>query len=523
MAAVTNEVLLLSLALSEQRRKLGSRSPHAFAEVYLKNNCHAPFSRMHKEIFALLAEMTQKRKGRLAIAAPRGHAKSTIVTMAYVLWCILYRKERLVLIASNTREQGETLLKDIKHQLRDNTLLAMDFPKVCRAPKPKPWRGNRIQLANGAMISVYGAGQSPRGIKNDRDRPGLIIADDLENEEHAQVEEQREKLRTWFSSTLLNTGHPDTNVVVVGTILHQDSLLANLIDPIQCPGWYGYKYQAVERFSDNPHLWQQWVAILRRNQDYHGATGLEAAKDFYVENEEDLLAGTQVLWPEWEGYYVLMLMKETEGLRSFQSEKQNEPIDPNQCIFKLENITFWDDHYPSEQRLLQAIGDEAEFYGACDPSLGRSTQGDFTAIVVMAKHCREKTNYVIIADLIHCTPNDAIERILTYARMYRFQEFVVESNNFQQLMVQDLQRRASEDHIQLNVSEVSNRSNKRSRIGSLEPYINQGRIQLSRRHRLLQDQLLQFPLAKNDDGPDALEMAVTVATKIQYSCVIEQV
>ncbi|HUU15777.1 MAG TPA: hypothetical protein VMW72_01395, partial [Sedimentisphaerales bacterium] len=48
-----------------------------------------------------------------------------------------------------------------------------------------------------------------------------FIADDLENEEQAESEEQRDKLRSWFNKTLLNTGHPHTNVVVIGTILHQ--------------------------------------------------------------------------------------------------------------------------------------------------------------------------------------------------------------------------------------------------------------------------------------------------------------
>jgi hypothetical protein len=165
------------------------------------------------------------------------------VSLVYVLWCVLYSKEKLVLIASNTITQAMALLKDIKDQLKRNPLIVSDFPEVCCAGKPKPWRDSRIQLPNGTMIRVYGVGQNPRGIKNDKDRPGLIIADDLENEEQAQSEEQRDKLRTWFRKTLLNTGHPYTNVVVIGTILHQDCLLAALVDRDRSPGWNGRKYR----------------------------------------------------------------------------------------------------------------------------------------------------------------------------------------------------------------------------------------------------------------------------------------
>ncbi len=120
------------------------------------------------------------------------------------------------------------------------------------------------------MICVYGVGQNPRGIKHDKDRPGLIIADDLENEEQAESEEQRDKLRSWFSRTLLNTGYRRTNVVVIGTILHQDSLLATLVDRERRPGWGGRIYKAVKQFSSNPQLWEKWASIFRTHDDYEG-------------------------------------------------------------------------------------------------------------------------------------------------------------------------------------------------------------------------------------------------------------
>ncbi len=507
----------LALGLRTCRREMAAHSPLVFAEIYLTNNCHAEFSRMHTDVFDLLQKVTRQRKGRVAVAAPRGHAKSTIVSLAYVLWCVLYEKERLILIVSNTTEQAATLLKDVKYQLKENHLLITDFPEICRGKKPNPWRSDRIQLPNGTMICTYGAGQSPRGIKNDRDRPGLIIADDLENEEQAQSEEQREKLTTWFRGTLLNTGHPHTNVVVVGTVLHQDSLLANLIDRDRSPGWTGKKYQAVESFGDHPHLWEQWSAIFRSDTDYDGATGSDAAKAFFKANRTKMLEGAQVLWPKWEPYYSLMVMRETEGRRSFQSEKQNDPIDPSQCIFRPEIIAYWDDQYRDLQHLLESLGQKAEFHGACDPSLGKTTKGDYTAIVILVRDRDKKVDYVIAADLLHCNPSDAIERIVQYARMYPFRKFAVESNSFQELIVNDLKRRITAAGARLDLSEITSRSNKQSRIAGLEPYVQQGHLRFCRKHRLLLDQLLQFPLAKNDDGPDALEMAMQVARERRHT------
>jgi len=513
MVELDTDLSILSDHLRQQRRQLGALSPQAFAEVYMKNNCSSPYSPMHLEIFDKLLGITKHRKARLAIAAPRGHAKSTIVSLVYVLWCILYLKERLILIASNTQEQAVALLKDIKHQLKNNPLIVSDFPEICRGQKPKTWRDNKIQLPNGAMISVYGANQNPRGIKHDKDRPGLIIADDLENQELAESEEQRDKLQSWFSSTLLNTGHPDTNVVVIGTILHQDSLLANLVDNIRKPGWDGIKYKAVKQFSTNPQLWEQWASIFRNHDEYEGFSGPESAKLFFNANRQQMLEGTDVLWPERESYYDLMVMRETEGLRSFQSEKQNEPIDPQLCIFKEEDIVFWDDEYRGLQHLIQCIGKKAQIYGACDPSMGKSKRGDYTATILLLKDIATKVCYVIAADISHIPPSGAIEKIVEYARMYSFTRFAIESNNFQQLMVDDLKRRITTYERRLIVHEITNRSNKQSRIASLEPYVKQGNLRFCRKHRLLLSQLTQFPLAKNDDGPDALEMAMQVAQK----------
>ncbi len=78
-------------------------------------------------------------------------------------------------------------------------------------------------------------------------------------------------------------------------------------------------------------------------------------KLYFEANREKMLESTEVLWPEWESYYDLMVIRESEGRRSFQSKKQNEPIDPQQCIFKEEDFMFWDDDYRDVQHLIQSM------------------------------------------------------------------------------------------------------------------------------------------------------------------------
>ncbi len=42
-------------------------------------------------------------------------------------------------------------------------------------------------------------------------------------------------------------------------------------------------------------------------------------------------------------YYDLMVIRISEGEASFNSEIQNDPIDPENCTFQEEWFDFWDD------------------------------------------------------------------------------------------------------------------------------------------------------------------------------------
>jgi len=90
----------------------------------------------------------------------------------------------------------------------------------------------------------------------------------------------------------------------------------------------------------------------------------------------------------------------------------------------------------------------------------------------------------------------------------------VETNQFQQLLVDEMVRRADERRLILPLFTINNYVNKEVRIRRLTPLLSGGRIRFkgdSPGARLLVEQLRDFPLADHDDGPDALEMAVRLA------------
>src|ERR1044071_2210033 len=87
----------LSVRLSAARRAIAAASPLAFMQTYLRDACPLPPSPMHVELSWLLTDAARNRGRRLALAAPRGHAKSTLL-QAYILWCLCYKIETFIVL-----------------------------------------------------------------------------------------------------------------------------------------------------------------------------------------------------------------------------------------------------------------------------------------------------------------------------------------------------------------------------------------------------------------------------------------
>ena len=169
----------------------------------------------------------------VAIAAPRGHAKSTAVTHAYVLACVLFRIADYVVIISDTETQAIQFLNNIKMELLENQTLINLFQ--FRGLEKDAEReiigtiGHDNKKFRVLVRGASGGGGAIRGLLWRNKRPNLIICDDIENDEAVVNEERRAKFREWFFGALLPVLSDYGKIRVVGTILHFDSLLERLM------------------------------------------------------------------------------------------------------------------------------------------------------------------------------------------------------------------------------------------------------------------------------------------------------
>jgi predicted phage terminase large subunit-like protein len=498
----------------QKRRNRARDGLRVFAETYFPHHLtHSPsamhlafcsrFEAMVKEAEAEEAGTatpeTRSTGNKMCQAAPRGNAKSTLASLIFPLWCIVGKRRRFIGLISDTTEQAAEFLEIIKAELEINERLREDFPEICG--EGKVWQRGHVVTANGVKVKCWGKRKRIRGVRHGNRRPDLVICDDLEDDESIESPGQREKDRKWFFKALMKVGAKYTVYVVIGTVLHYDSLLARLL---KAPGWAGKKWQAVLRWSDSP-LWKQWEKVFADPGNPHAEQG---ADTFFAKHRAAMLAGTQTLWPEAEDYYYLMKMRVSDGPAYFDSEKQNEPINPNDCLFAEEWFRYWEDNATAPTTAEVGAGDR--IYCAVDPSLGKLNRfGDPSAILIAVLRPTGHLD-VLVADIRRRTPDVIMEDLFRYGERYRFERVAIESVQFQEMFKDEVTKASAQRGLYLPVEGVRPTSDKALRIAKLQPHIKNGLIRFRRDQQDLLQQLKYFPKADHDDGPDALEMVFSL-------------
>jgi len=451
---------------------------------------------MHRDLYTDYRDaINDSKRHRIVTAAPRENAKSTITAEILSIWCICYEKKKLIVIAADATPQAKRHIIAIRDELEFNKRLIAAFPEATgEGPK---WTDDEIRTKNGVTVIGTGTGKRIRGLKQGAYRPDLLIGDDLENDENVVTFEQRNKSEAWFFKAFAKAGK-DADLFVVGTVLHYDSLLTRLLNN---PAFAGRKYRSVIRWSEATILWAEWERIYTDWALPH-AERERAADAYYERHRQDMLLDTEVLWPEWESYYELMKQRVAEGPASFDSEKQNEPINPEDCLFQEEWFRWFDEEE------IEIRG--APVVAAVDPSLGKAGKhGDPSAIISIARGSNGIL-YVLDAAIEKRPPDKIIEDCIELHQRRSLVALGVEAVQFQEFFKDVLIQKAAEKGQYPPVSAIQQSRDKTMRIQKLQPLVKSGRLRFQKKHKTLYEQLKYFPKADHDDGPDALEMAVAL-------------
>ena len=225
----TQEIIKLIQIDPNFRRALTRESFSWFFVTYFTHYITCPTAPFQKEIFNLL-----QNDGilKVVITAFRGSAKSTIATLAYPIWAMLGRPaKKYTLVVSQTQDLSKQILTNIKQELSSNELLIRDFGPFTEVADE--WRSNSFVIPqHNARISAISQSESIRGLRHYQYRPDLIVIDDVEDLESVKTREGRDKLWNWFTGEAMPIGDMNTKIVIVGNLLHEDSLMMRLKESI---------------------------------------------------------------------------------------------------------------------------------------------------------------------------------------------------------------------------------------------------------------------------------------------------
>lgn len=464
-----------------------------FARTYFPHYIKHGNAVLHDYLYTRLPEIVDSKEGQHeAIAAPRGNAKSTLVTQIFTIWCVVTGRKKYPLIVMDAMDQAVTMLEAIKAELAFNPRLMMDFPQA--SGQGRVWQVGTIVTANDCKIQAFGSGKRMRGLRHGPHRPDLVIGDDLENDENVRSPEQRDKLENWLKKTVLSLGPADDtmDVIIIGTILHYDSVLSRLL---KNPLWKRKKFKAIIRWPDRMDLWDQWEELLLNTDDEGVSANL-----FYLSHQAEMEFGAEVCWPAGQPLIKLMLKRARDGHSAFDSEQQNDPVSGDDAPF-AGCIQFW------VNRLAEWI-----FFGACDPSLGKNgSKRDPSALLVGGFNRFTGVLDVVEAKIRKRVPDKIISDIIELQRQWHCLVWVVETVQFQEFLRTELVKRSAAQGMPVPARAVTPHADKILRIESIQPHVANGLIRLHPSQSTLIEQLTHFPLADHDDGPDALQMLWAVA------------
>ena len=399
----------------------------------------------------------------VSAAAPRGFAKSTCVTHAYVLARVLFQESRLVLIVSDTERQAMEFLGDLKAELQDNEELRATFGvrKLIKDTESEIV----VSMEGGYFFRIVAKGseQKVRGLKWRGTRPDLVIGDDLENDEIVMNPDRREKFRNWVLKALLPCGADECLFRFVGTVLHFDSFLERTLND---DNWTSRRFRAHADYDDFSEL--LWADKFPEGR-------LRAIRKTY----------------------------EGQGMpEGYAQEYLNNPISESTSFFRKTDF------------LPMTVEDRAKrkrFYALADFAISKSQRADSSAFGIVGMD-DEGVLHVVDAYKAKLDSWEITEKMFQIQQNWKPELFGVEEEKIKKAMGPFLNREMIRRGVFINFPDppLVPSKDKSQRAAAIQARMRSGGMRFDMEadwFPAMQEELLRFPRGAHDDYVDVLAWA----------------
>ena len=454
----------------EEILERGLYSLKYFCKAFMPDTYYRPFSKMHDQIFEILDDDSIQKVG---IAAPRGIGKTSIVDITFPLHRILYGKSHYIVPVSATGDAAVEQSENLKFELMSNEdiMCVPGWESFKPEERADPFGAKEWVTSTHVKVRPRGAGQQVRGRLYRRRRPDCFVIDDLEDDEGVMSEDQRAKLKAWFFSALVNSvdrGSKDWRIAMIGTVLHEDSLLIALLnDPT-------------------------WTTIR-----------LEICNDLY-----------QSAWPEFitdeEIQEIAKGYREQGDLGIFYREYRNLPVANEERGFKTEYFQDYSEKY-TERELND--NNDIETVILFDPAKTHTKGSANTAIAGVSVNT--KSNEIFVRDMIvgKFFPDEVFDEVFLMAERLNAIVIAPEVTSLNEYLTYPLQTEMTRRGLHYVIIEVKPREGKTGpkRSGGLVPFYRQGLVWHNARVcGSLERNLFSWPRPEKWDEIDAVSGLISV-------------
>jgi hypothetical protein len=453
---------------------------------------------------------TRIQKKGLVVAAPRGHAKTMVLTFFLAIWWLLFKKKSFIILVGSSALAAAENVSDIREELENNDLIKQDFGDLSGANFGYKWSQSDIvachtdpsthRVTHTCRVVAKSPGARIRGIKHRGTRPDGIIIDDIESDEIVRNPDSIQKIADWVNGAAIPALEPRrADFIMIGTILHYDSVLSRMLSI---------------RFKD--------VYVQRIYRAYWDEDGIR-----------------KYLWPERFTPEALEMERKRMGTLAFNAEYLNDPVDPETRIFRPEWIRWYrgDDITYAKGRWWYR-DHPLQIYQAVDPSVKERDQDNsdyFAHVTIGVTEESDVTKRTIIVLWPYQDRLDfptQVQEVIRQANNYKntVEKIGIESVAYQVALRQQILLREL-----LPVYEIKHdrgKSDKKARITAMGVFFENSQVLLraaddseagepdlllqTRVHfqfQELYDSLMRYPLIIHDDLLDVLEMAIGLAKR----------
>ena len=247
-----------------------STSTRMTAKTFFPERFYMQFEEpIHGKIFDLIDGPSQK----VAIAAPRGWGKTSIVALAYIARHILFNLVDFVVYINKSHDSASLQTENLRRELVSNRAIKAFFGSFkVNDVNQKDFDetfSKKAWVAYNTLVWPRGAGQQVRGVLFKNSRPGLIVIDDLEDPLKIENEEIRKAWYQWLYADVIKSVPrvgpmaKKWKIVYIDTLKHEDSVLQKLLES---PEWDSIRLEACDddfkstapNFMSDEDIMKEW-------------------------------------------------------------------------------------------------------------------------------------------------------------------------------------------------------------------------------------------------------------------------